>query len=303
MQSVFSSCSSLLSHLAQRVITWIVSCLVIAENLYTLYTFQPRQGRQTLSRIHMFHTRQLSIADCLTGLYLLAICIVNLIYDGKIILIRRVWKNSVMCKLLALLPLISLELSFSMILLMSFDRFLAMQFAMKNIRLSAAHSLKLAAYGWLSSITIALLYLMEQTLKLKKMPNPLCFAMINIDFGNDVVLTILFSYNCLLVLLIVAINIGTLRVVLGSLKSTQLRRSRKTSSSVPLRIIAVIVGNISWWCIVSSYAVSTYAADSSLSTQAWVVVLAVPINAIINPILNIFSTKKFYGKIKKYFKI
>jgi len=163
--------------------------------------------------------------------------------------------------------------------------------------MSKSQSFKLVTCGWCVSIAFAILHLMEQVLKHKDMPNSLCFTLIDINIGNDIVLTILYIYNFLLISLTIVLNIGILRVVITNyFSATELRRNRSSSRSVAIRIIAVVLTNIISWLILAICTTATHTLNIKLplTTQAWIVVLAVPINGIINPILNIFTTHQFY---------
>ena len=97
---VFASCTNILYNNAVKYSVWIISLTAIAENLLAFFTLDSVSPARSIRKCsNNFNHKQLIISDMMMGLYVLALALVDTVYDGDYVTVEQLWKNGILCKM------------------------------------------------------------------------------------------------------------------------------------------------------------------------------------------------------------
>ena len=131
-----SSCDDLIENPILRVLLWLMAITAFCGNLIVI-VYRLVWDTQCLRHPHGIFVLNLSVSDLLTGIYLLIIAGADTRFRGRYVLHDSNWRYGAGCHLAGFITTFSCETSAMFILLITVDRFLAIQFPHSTHRLSS----------------------------------------------------------------------------------------------------------------------------------------------------------------------
>ena len=300
----FASCISILSEKVLHFVVWALAVLVIIDNLVALCTLILFKSNQSKKRmIHTVYQINLTLSDLCMGCYFLLLAIFNVVYEGDYVHVASLWKKGLPCKSLAFLSLFSFQMTMYMTLVLSIERFLALCLPMNTMfnRLRIARLVVLI--GWILSAGIATFPFVTTYIQQTQFNNAVCIMMISFK-----------QFHFVYVLAVVILNTITslcntilYSCIIYSLRQRQKRLASMTSQqqqtqqdvTITIRIICVVLTNSTCWMTLFLLGILL---QSGVVTEAKIfsfcAVSVLPISALLNPVLNIFTTSEFVDSFK-----
>nr|KAG5712488.1 hypothetical protein BaRGS_011462 [Batillaria attramentaria] len=150
-----SSCDDLLKSNFFRVFLWIFSALTITGNAGVLIfrAFLEKEGTSIAYRTLVVN---LSLSDCLMGIYLAIIGSADTQFHGVYVSKETEWRESGTCKAAGFLALVSSEVSAFAVCLITLDRFLVIRFPFNSsIRLTKVSVIASCGATWVVTLILA----------------------------------------------------------------------------------------------------------------------------------------------------
>ena len=246
-----------------------------------------------MKKSHGIYTSNLAMSDLLMGFYLLIIAGADHQFRGEYVLFDEDWRLGQLCQLAGFLGTFSSETSAVFILLITFDRFLAIQFPLRQHRLSMSHTWMLCGAAWLTGLLIASVPVVMPDWEVYSF-NSICVGLpLNRDAyrGSDYAVGIFIGMNSLLFLLIAIGQVLIYRANLVNSKSAalseeQAKRRYKRDLAIARQLSLIVITDFLCWCPVCVMGVMAQAGFSIPdSAYAWSAVVVLPVNSSINPLL------------------
>ncbi|XP_072168965.1 uncharacterized protein [Diadema setosum] len=314
-------CAGLMPNRVLRICLWILGCTAILGNLsvasWRLYDQTHKQAVQSL-----FITN-LAISDFLMGVYMIVVAIADVRYGDEYFLHADEWRNSIQCKVIGFLSLLSSETSVFLITLITVDRFTCIVFPFSRARIaSLAQARKVVCMLWLASFTISVipitlsgsenaiygmsdvcigLPLITQTSSVSEaqedVSSPLQVRQYQKAVANaekpawPYAIAVFLGINFLSLLVIACCYTAMFVSVQRSAKSVARSRNREDDIRMAAKMAVIVLTNFFCWMPVVVMGILSQArlVKIPVETYAWVVVFVLPINSAINPFLYTLS--------------
>ena len=300
----FASCISILSESVLQVFVWILAVLLIIESLAALCTLILFKSDKSKKRmIHTFYQINLTLSDLLMGCYFLLLAIFNIVYEGDYVQVASLWKKGLPCKSLAFISSFSFQMTMYMTLILSIERFVALCLPMNTMfnRLRLARLVVLI--GWILSAGIVTFPFVTAYIQQTQFNNALCIMMISFkefDFVYVLAIVILNTAASLCNMFLYSAIIYLLRQRQKRLTTmTRQQKQKHQDVAITVRIICVVLTNSTCWMTLFFMGILL---QSGVVTEATIfsfcAVSVLPISALLNPVLNIFTTSGFLGNCK-----
>ncbi|XP_025084037.1 G-protein coupled receptor GRL101-like isoform X2 [Pomacea canaliculata] len=284
-----SSCDALLRSDTYRVFLSLFASLALMGNAGS-FIYRVFISKKTSNLGFDVFVTNLSIADFVMGVYLAIIGIADRVYLENYLWNDLIWRNSFVCKLAGFLCLLSSEVSAFIILLVTLDRLLVI-----NFPFSVFHFVKRSAWiasvmTWSVGFIIALIPLLPSTADWNFYnKNGICIpiSIANKDFyGKDYATGIMIILNGILFLFIAAGQFFIfLSVRINSIPNSD--TSKKTKDlTIARRLMTVVVSD--FCCKFPVALLGLLAARGTpVSSEVIValVIFIVPLNSALNPFL------------------
>ena len=300
----FASCISILSGNVLQFCVWALAVLLIIENfaaLCTLIAFKSNQSKKRM--IHTLYQIHLTLSDLIMGCYFLLLAIFNVIYEGDYVHVASLWKNGLPCKSLAFISSFSFQMTMYMTLILSVERFVALGLPMNTIfnRLRLARFVILV--GWILSAGIATFPFVTAYIHQIQLNNALCIMMISFKQFDSVYVLAVVILNTITSLC----NIVLYSCIIYLLRQRQKRLATMTRQqqqkhqdvAITVRIICVVLTNSTCWMTMVLMGILLQSGVvTEVKIFSFCAVSVIPISALLNPVLNIFTTSEFMEKCK-----
>ena len=178
----FASCTNILALRGLQHSVWIIALLSILESLSALVTFQfAKIDHSKKKLIHNLNQKHLALSDIIMGFYFLIVAIFNELYEGQFLQVAHFWKDSLQCKVLSFLSLVSFEMTLYMVFIMSLGRFVALCKPTKAVFIKMKLARVIVITGWVLSIAIAAFPVVILYLNQGGLNNALCVMMLSFE--------------------------------------------------------------------------------------------------------------------------
>ena len=300
----FASCTNILALSMLQYSVWSVAILSITENIVALFVLQSaKTGSSKKKLIHNLIQKQLSLSDVIMGVYFLIVAIFDNVYEGHFIQIASLWKDGLQCKILSFISLLSFEMTLYTVFIMSLGRFVAVCMPMKTMLTKMKLARAIAIIGWIVGIFIAAFPVGTLYFHQRGLNNVLCVMMLSFEHLNAWYVLIVLILNTTMSIC----NIIMYSSIIHSLRRRQKRltemarqqQSGHLDVTITVRIVCVVLTNSTCWMvmvIVGSLLKSGLIIEPKIFSMCTVIVL--PISALLNPILNVFTTSDFIKVFK-----
>jgi hypothetical protein len=229
----------------------------------------------------------LSLADGLIGVHLMILIIVHAIHQNDVGYVALRWKESVLCKVIGIIIMMSIEASFITTTLIAIDRFLCLvvrPFEQEGLSTAAAICTLILSYCL--SITFTVLAALYST---KSIATSACILL-----GES--LSMIFSiiyliFNTVLFIVLVALYLA---LIIKVVKSSKIKKSQDMSGQICKRLGAVIVTTFVPWFLVTILALlSLVGFPPPAFLESIMGLVLFPLNALLNPLINTITTREF----------
>ncbi|KAM4620399.1 relaxin receptor 2a [Polymixia lowei] len=297
-----SSFEDLLANMVLRVSVWVMAFITCFGNLFVI-------GMRSLIRaennLHAACIKVLCCADCLMGVYLFFVGVFDVKFRGQYNRNALLWMESVECRTIGFLAMLSSEVSVLLLTYLTLEKFLVIVFPFSNLRPGKLQIMVVLASIWLLGFIIAAVPLMNEDLFGNYYGhNGVCFPLhsdrqekptakgysIGIFLGLNLVafLVIVFSYSSMF-----------FSIYKTGINATDLRSRLHRDVAVANRFFFIVFSDALCWIpifLVKVLSLLEFEIPGTISS--WVVIFILPINSALNPILYTLTTSFFREQVE-----
>ena len=158
--------------------------------------------------------------------------------------------------------------------------------------------------AWLISCVLSLTPLLALYFTNQPLNNAMCVTILCFDLLDEWIVIIIYLFNTIITVSNVALNVAVIIAVYKMQHRKEfVNVKRKTEQSVTVRLVLLIFINSSCWLVLGTVGLLHMTGVwFSARMFAGIVTVVLPINTLLNPFLNVFTTKEFIDTISKRFK-
>uniref|UniRef100_A0A3Q0T0B0 Relaxin family peptide receptor 2a n=1 Tax=Amphilophus citrinellus TaxID=61819 RepID=A0A3Q0T0B0_AMPCI len=297
-----SSFEDLLANMVLRVSVWVMAFITCFGNLFVI-------GMRSLIRaennLHAACIKVLCCADCLMGVYLFFVGVFDVKFRGQYNRNALLWMESVECRTIGFLAMLSSEVSVLLLTYLTLEKFLVIVFPFNNLRPGKLQTGVVLASIWLLGFIIAAVPLMnEDAFGNYYGRNGVCFPLhsdrqekptakgysTGIFLGLNLVafLVIVFSYSSMFY-----------SIYKTGINTTDLRSRLHKDVAVANRFFFIVFSDaLCWIPIFLVKVLSLLEVEIPGTISSWVVIFILPINSALNPILYTLTTSFFREQVE-----
>ncbi|KAI3373190.1 hypothetical protein L3Q82_006499 [Scortum barcoo] len=297
-----SSFEDLLANMVLRVSVWVMAFITCFGNLLVI-------GMRSLIRaennLHAACIKVLCCADCLMGVYLFFVGVFDVKFRGQYNRNALLWMESVECRTIGFLAMLSSEVSVLLLTYLTLEKFLVIVFPFSNLRPGKLQTVVVLASIWLLGFIIAAVPLMNEDMFGNYYGrNGVCFPLhsdrqekptakgysTGIFLGLNLVafLVIVFSYSSMFY-----------SIYKTGINATDLRSRLHRDVAVANRFFFIVFSDaLCWLPIFLVKILSLLEVEIPGTISSWVVIFILPINSALNPILYTLTTSFFREQVE-----
>ncbi|XP_053186972.1 relaxin receptor 2a [Scomber japonicus] len=297
-----SSFEDLLANMVLRVSVWVMAFITCFGNLLVI-------GMRSLIRaennLHAACIKVLCCADCLMGVYLFFVGIFDVKFRGQYNRNALLWMESVACRTIGFLAMLSSEVSVLLLTYLTLEKFLVIVFPFSNLRPGKLQTGVMLASIWLLGFIIAAVPLMnEDVFGNYYGRNGVCFPLhsdrqekptakgysTGIFLGLNLVafLVIVFSYSSMFY-----------SIYKTGINATDLRSRLHKDVAVANRFFFIVFSDaLCWIPIFLVKILSLTEVEIPGTISSWIVIFILPINSALNPIVYTLTTSFFREQVE-----
>ncbi|XP_061170412.1 G-protein coupled receptor GRL101-like [Saccostrea echinata] len=289
-----SSCENLIDEPVLNVAIWYLALMAGFGNIIA-FLYNVNYVRSDDAGAYHFLMLNLSCADFLMGVYLYIIAIINLHYTGEYGLNDNVWRHSTLCTLSGIIASLSSEASAFIVLLITMDRFIAVKYPFSDLKLTRRGASVLLIIAWSVSLFLALIPLIpDPSLENFYAQSGICVSLplsITRKSGWQFSMIVYVGINFFLFLGIVVGQISIFVEVFNVGRSVQSTNTILREVSSAQTLFAIVLTDVSCWILIGTIGMLTFLGiEVQPDVYAWMIVVVLPINSAINPILYLLTT-------------
>ena len=315
-QPLLFQCGSMMQNTLLKSFTWLVGSISLFGNGY-VFSWQLKLTANTDTQItQRIFTLNLAVSDLLMGVYMILLSCVDVYYGDQYFQYSDIWRESVGCRFVGFLTLVSGETSLLLLTVITVDRYLHLVFPFSSRHFKKTSASIIVACVWLFTIVLSLsasiiadpdsdYYALSDVCiglpLVSKSPiqdRSYLFkdSMFDRSFGDQVDVNEVSWYFSIVVFLGLNFSLSLVIIILYTITFVSVRKSRRAIVQTPnvkkelkmaLRMIGVAMSNFLCWFPVALIGILSQLDLVALPLDAfiWIVVFIVPINAAMNPIL------------------
>ncbi|XP_063590135.1 relaxin receptor 2-like [Penaeus indicus] len=276
-----------------RVAVWVVAALTLSGNLAVIGC---RAISKEDNKILKLFIKNLAAADLLMGVYLVILGVQDLKTRGSFRAEALAWASSYTCTFTGILGLVSSETSVFILTFMSLERYLFIRQPLEARTLSERSARVCLFFIWMTSIFLAVFPAIW--IKSFYESGAMCIPLHVTEpylAGWQYSAFIFLGINTLSMAVILGAYAGLFFNIMVTRTSTPLSGGE---SRFALRFFFIVITNCVCWLPIACVKAAALAnIEVHSGVYAWLVVLVLPINSAINPILYTFSTSKFQSQM------
>ena len=299
----FSTCTNILHHVIIRYGAWLTAFVSLTENIFALFFFNTKTLKTSKKKqIHNMNRNSLMLSDVLMGIYFMALCLYDSRYAGNYVIIGTEWRHGWHCRVLSCISMLSFEMSLLMTLVMALERFFAVCFPLKNLVSNVLAMRVSIACVWLVGCVLSVLPNLNLYILAQGLNNALCVALISFNSFSVWLIALMCSINTVVILMNALLYSSVIRVILNRKNNPVANQQRNSKEfSITVRIVCIIVANSSSWMILL-FIGALQISGVLVNTKVFAIcaLFLLPINTVINPIFNFFTTTEFAQIIKRF---
>ncbi|XP_061189712.1 G-protein coupled receptor GRL101-like [Saccostrea echinata] len=294
-ENEISSCTNLIAVPILNVGIWYIALFAAFGN-FAVFWYKIIYLKRQSARAHFIFTINLNWADFVMGIYLFIIAIANLVYNGRYGLEDYTWRNSYFCTIAGILATLSSETSAFLVFLITMDRLIAIKFPFSGRGFTRSGAIFLSVLSWLVSLFLGLLPIIP--MQTTFFDSYYARSGICISLPLSVVKKSGWQYSMavfigLNFLLFTGILIGQIAIFVEVIKvgsSVTSSRSKQREISLTKSLAAIVLTDMFCWIPIGTIGLLTFfEIDVSSEVYDWIIVIVLPINSALNPIIYNFT--------------
>ncbi|XP_049709035.1 relaxin receptor 2 [Elephas maximus indicus] len=149
-----SSFEDLLANNILRIFVWVIAFITCFGNLFVIAM---RSFVKAENTTHAMSIKILCCADCLMGVYLFSVGFFDIKYRGQYQKYASLWMESLQCRLLGCLAMLSTEVSVLLLTYLTLEKFLVIVFPFSNVRPGKRQTAFILIGIWIAGLLIAVI--------------------------------------------------------------------------------------------------------------------------------------------------
>ena len=298
-----SSCTDLLPYTALRGFVWLMGISIIMANILSMaYKSYEMNHTKKSNSIECLEILGLNFADLLSGVYLFIIGSGDMYYRNKYVHYAKLWRAGTSCRVAGGIVWFGVQMSSFILLLISVSR---MYCVWKPFDIAILNIPKLVLLVTLFSLYTDIQSILQQTLLIAENSN-VCIPL-QVSVLDDSIVTKLHNYimfasvvlNVVCMLGVLVLNMLIIFFSSKSRKSAGRERSRDDMIMI-VRLFVISSTNFLTWIValpLSVMSVAGYYIDPSIT--AWLSIVGIPMNSLINPVTYTFTTRAFRSWLRE----
>uniref|UniRef100_A0A8C0Z7A7 Relaxin family peptide receptor 2 n=2 Tax=Canis lupus familiaris TaxID=9615 RepID=A0A8C0Z7A7_CANLF len=298
-----SSFEDLLANNILRIFVWVIAFITCFGNLFVIGM---RSFIKAENTTHATSIKILCCADCLMGVYLFFIGFFDIKYRGQYQKYALLWMESLQCRLMGFLAMLSTEVSVLLLTYLTLEKFLAIVFPFSNIRPGKWQTMVILICIWIVGFLIAVIpFWKEDYFGNFYGKNGVCFPLYydqTEDIGSKgYSLGIFLGVNLLAFLIIVfSYTIMFCSIKKTALQTSEVRNPIGREVAVANRFFFIVFSDaICWIPVFVIKILSLFRVEIPGTITSWIVIFFLPVNSALNPILYTLTTSFFKDKLKQ----
>ncbi|XP_062568633.1 G-protein coupled receptor GRL101-like [Saccostrea cucullata] len=290
-----SSCYNLIDTPLLSIIIWYIALFSVFGNLLgLLYRLLVLRERKTIS--FFIYSMNLGIADFFMGVYLYIIAIANLMFTGRYGFEDDSWRQSPLCTFAGVLATLSSEASALFVLSITIDRIAIIRFPFGKFEKSRLVAKLISVLVWTISLLLSLLPLFgNQYFDDYYFSSGICISLpLSVlrkpGWEYSMVIFVAANFIIFIAILLGQFVIFTDVIRMGKEVSSKRTSQKKREINLAKTLIMVAVTDMFCWIPIGVIGLLTFfGKDVTAKVYAWVIVVVLPINSALNPIIYTFS--------------
>lgn len=286
--NAFYPCDDLMEENWLRVCAWVVFLLALFGNLTVLLILTANCGKLDVPRILIIN---LAIADLCLGIYLGFLAFVDVITFGDFRAYALEWQFSGSCQAAGFLAIFSSELSVYTLTIITIERYTTIKNSLYTPkRMTVKHTAIIMLGGWIFSIVIAVLPLIEGAVFNDYTKYCVCLPFDTDTGTSSGYLIFLLGINLIAFTVILVCYIKLYLTIRGS------NAWNSGDSKAARRMALLVMTDFVCWFPISLVAFSAV-FKNSIITDLWIskvfTIFVFPLNACANPFLYTIFSRQF----------
>ena len=290
-----------LHHGSIKYTIYTIAILSICLNSFAFCIIKLYFAEKTSKKIvsNMFR-KHLLLSDAVMGIFFLVLSIFDILYTGDFVMVGQLWRQSIYCRMLSYISMLSLEMTLFMVLIIGVERFLAMCFPLKNIYVSVKSAWIMIMLQWFAASIVSLTPVLNLYFTNLGLNNAMCVAILCTDLLNPWIVVSIYVINTIATVTNLVMHVGVMTAVHNMQHNKQFSQARrKQEFSVTIRIILLSFTNSICWLVLETVGLlHMNGIIISKAMFAGIATVVLPISTLLNPILNVFTTTEFLHEAK-----
>ncbi|XP_063553313.1 relaxin receptor 2 isoform X2 [Gorilla gorilla gorilla] len=298
-----SSLEDLLANNILRIFVWVIAFITCFGNLFVIGM---RSFIKAENTTHAMSIKILCCADCLMGVYLFFVGFFDIKYRGQYQKYALLWMESVQCRLMGFLAMLSTEVSVLLLTYLTLEKFLVIVFPFSNIRPGKRQTSVILICIWMVGFLIAVIpFWNKDYFGNFYGKNGVCFPLYydqTEDIGSKGYSLGIFLGVNLLAFLIIVFSYITMfcSIQKTALQTTEVRNCFGREVAVANRFFFIVFSDaICWIPVFVVKILSLFRVEIPDTMTSWIVIFFLPVNSALNPILYTLTTNFFKDKLKQ----
>ncbi|RXN34746.1 relaxin receptor 2-like protein [Labeo rohita] len=297
-----SSVEDLLASLVLRVSVWVMAFITCFGNLFVIGM---RSFIRAENNLHAACIKVLCFADCLMGVYLFFLGIFDVKFRGEYNRNALIWMDSVECRTIGFLAMLSSEVSVLLLTYLTLEKFLVIVFPFSHLRPGKLQTVLVLAFIWILGFVIAAVPLLnEDVFGNYYGRNGVCFPLHSDRLEKPTAKaysTGIFLGLNLVAFLVIVVSYSSMfcSIYKTGLNATDVRSRLHKDVAVANRFFFIVFSDaLCWIPIFLVKTLSLLKVEIPGTINSWVVIFILPINSALNPILYTLTTSFFREQVE-----
>ncbi|XP_051766926.1 relaxin receptor 2a isoform X1 [Ctenopharyngodon idella] len=297
-----SSVEDLLASLVLRVSVWVMAFITCFGNLFVIGM---RSFIRAENNLHAACVKVLCFADCLMGVYLFFLGIFDVKFRGEYNRNALIWMDSVECRTIGFLAMLSSEVSVLLLTYLTLEKFLVIVFPFSHLRPGKLQTVLVLAFIWILGFVIAAVPLLNEDLFGNYYGrNGVCFPLHSDRLEKPTAKgysTGIFLGLNLVAFLVIVVSYSSMfcSIYKTGINATDVRSRLHKDVAVANRFFFIVFSDaLCWIPIFLVKTLSLLKVEIPGTINSWVVIFILPINSALNPILYTLTTSFFREQVE-----
>ncbi|XP_048746992.2 G-protein coupled receptor GRL101-like [Ostrea edulis] len=290
-----SSCDHLIDTPFLGIVIWYIALVAVLGNFCGILYRYSMMKRKYMSSFALYSIN-MGVADFLMGVYLYIIAGANLTFSGRYGFADEWWRHSPICTLAGVMATLSSETSALFVLLITIDRIHIIRSPFSKFKLNCRIPKFLSGLVWTIALLLSVLPLLgDDYFHEYYSSSGICISLplsVQRKSGWEYSMIVFVGANFLIFIAILIGQVVIFTNVVGAGKTLQTHQSTRKLKEMSLAkiLIAVAITDMLCWIPIGVIGFLTFiGVDITPKVYAWVVVVVLPINSALNPVIYTFS--------------